>query len=88
VKTVIVPWTEAADMENGIQVEVRRELMAIVEVTNPFEDFVGAKLSGPELRRFLVDLDILSRKPDHVSDFEDVGQSFVPFELFLYPFLG
>jgi hypothetical protein len=88
VKTVVVPWTEAADMEDGIQVEVQWELETIVEVSDPFEDFVGAKLSGPELRRFLVDLDILSRKPDHVSNVEDVGRSFVPFELFLHPFLG
>jgi hypothetical protein len=88
VKTVVVPWTEAADMEDGIQVEVRGELETIVEVSDPFEDFVGAELLGPELRRFLVDLDILSRKPDHVSDIEDVGQSFVSFELFLHPFLG
>jgi hypothetical protein len=60
VKTVVVPWTKAADMEDGIQVEVRRELETIVEVSDPFEDFIGAELSGPELRRFLVDLDILS----------------------------
>jgi hypothetical protein len=86
VKTVVMPWTEATDMEDGIQVEVRWELETIVEVSNPFEDFVGAKLSGPELRHFLVDLDILSRKPDHVSDIEDVGRSFVLFELFLHPF--
>jgi hypothetical protein len=75
-------------MEDGIQVEVQRELETIVEVSDPFEDFVEAELSGPELRRFLVDLDILSRKPDHVSDIEDVGRSFVSFELFLHPFLG
>jgi hypothetical protein len=75
-------------MEDGIQVEVRWEFETIVEVSDPFEDFVGAESSGPELRRFLVDLDILSRKPDHVSDVEYVGQSFVPFELFLHPFLG
>jgi hypothetical protein len=31
-----------------------------------------------------VDLDILSCKPDHVSDLEDMGHMFVPFELFLY----
>jgi hypothetical protein len=88
VKTVVVPWTEVADVEDRIQVQVRRELETIVKVSNPFEDFIGAELSGPELRRFLVDLDILSRKPDHVSDVEDVGRSFVPFELFLHPFLG
>jgi hypothetical protein len=88
VKTVVVPWIEAADMEDGIQVKVRRELEAIVEVSDPFEDFVEAELSGPELRCFLVDLDILSRKPDHVSNIEDMGRSFVPFELFLHPFLG
>jgi hypothetical protein len=88
VKTVVMPWTEATDMEDGIQVEVRGELKAIVEVSDPFEDFVGAELSGPELRRFLVDLDILNHKPDHVSDVEDVGRSFIPFELFLHPFLG
>jgi hypothetical protein len=74
-------------MEDGIQVEIRGELKTIVEVPDPFENFVGAELSGPELRHFLVDFDILSRKPDHVSDVEDVGQSFVPFKLFLYPFL-
>jgi hypothetical protein len=88
VKTVVVPWTEVADMEDGIQVEVRGELEMIVEVSDPFEDFIEAELSGLELRRFLVDLDILSHKPDHVSDVEDVGRSFVPFELFLYLFLG
>jgi hypothetical protein len=88
VKTVVVLWTESTNMEDGIQVEVRWELEMIVEVSDPFEDFVGAELSGPELRRFLVDLDILSRKPDHISDIEDVGRSFVPFELFLHPFLG
>jgi hypothetical protein len=42
VKTVVVPWTEATDMEDGIQVEVRGELKTIVEVSDPFEDFVGA----------------------------------------------
>jgi hypothetical protein len=74
-------------MEDGIQVEVRRELEAIVKVSDPFEDFVEAKLSGPELRHFLVDLDILSRKPDHIPDVENVGCSFVLFELFLHLFL-
>jgi hypothetical protein len=88
VKTVVVPWTEATDIEDGIQVEIRGELEAIVEVSDPFKDLVGAELLGPELRRFLVDLDILSRKPDHVPDVEDMGRSFVPFELFLHPFLG
>jgi hypothetical protein len=88
VKTVVMPWTEAADMEHRIQVEVRRELEAIVEVSDLFKDFVGAELLGPELRCFLVDLDILSRKPDHVSDVEDVGRSFVPFKLFFHLFLG
>jgi hypothetical protein len=75
-------------MKHGIQVEVRWELETIVEISDPFEDFVGAKLLGPELRCLLVDLDILSRKPDHVSNIEDVGRSFVLFELFLHPFLG
>jgi hypothetical protein len=88
VKTVVVLWTEATDMEDGIQIEVRGELETIVEVSDPFENFVGAELLGPELRRFLVDFDILSHKPDHVSDVEDVGQSFVSFKLFLRPFLG
>jgi hypothetical protein len=88
VKTVVMPWAEATDVEDGVQVQVRRELETIVEVSNPFEDFVEAELSGPELRRFLVDFDILSRKPDHVSDIEDVGRSFVLFELFLHPFFG
>jgi hypothetical protein len=88
VKTVVVPWTEAADMEDGIQINVREELETIVEVSNPFEDLIGAELLGSELRHFLVDLDILSWKPDHVSDIEDVGRSFVLFELLLYPFLG
>jgi hypothetical protein len=88
VKTVVVPWAEAADMEDGIQVEVRGELETIVEVSNLFEDLIGAELSESELRRFLVDLDILSHKPDHVSDVEDVGRSFVPFELLLHSFLG
>jgi hypothetical protein len=60
VKTVVVPWTEAANMEDGIQVEVRWELETIVEVSNPFEDFIGAKLSGPKLRRFLHPLDKVS----------------------------
>jgi hypothetical protein len=88
VKTVVVPWTETADMEDRIQIEVRGELETIVEVSDSFEDFVRAELLGSKLRRFLVDLDILSRKPDYVSDGEDVSQSFVPFELFLHPFLG
>jgi hypothetical protein len=88
VKTVVMPWAKATDMEHGIQVQVRRELETIIKISDPFEDFVGAELSGPELRRFLVDLDILSRKPDHVSDIEDVGRFFVLFELFLHPFLG
>jgi hypothetical protein len=60
----------------------------IVEVSDPFKDFIGAELLRSKLRRFLVDLDILSYKPDHVSDIEDMGQSFVLFELFLHPFLG
>jgi hypothetical protein len=87
VKTVVVPWTEAADMEDGIQVEIERELETIVEVSDLFEDFVRAELLGSKLRCFLMDLDVLSRKPDHVSDIEDMGRSFVPFELFLHPFL-
>jgi hypothetical protein len=73
VKTIVVPWTEAADMEDGIQVKVRGELETIVEVSDLFKDFIETELLGPKLRRFLVDLDILSRKPDHVSDVEDVG---------------
>jgi hypothetical protein len=40
-----------------------------------------------KFRHFLVDLDILSHKPDHVFDFENVGCTFVSFELFLHPFL-
>jgi hypothetical protein len=88
VKTIVMLWTKAANMEHRIQVEIREELETIVKVSNPFENFIGAKLSGPELRRFLMDLDILSRKPDYVSDVEDVGQFLVPFELFLHLFLG
>jgi hypothetical protein len=88
VKTVVIPWTEAADIEDGIQVEVRGELEMIVEVSDPFEDLVRAELSGPKLRHFLVDFNILSHKPDHVPDIENVGRSLVPFELFLHPFLG
>jgi hypothetical protein len=76
------------DIEDRIKVQVERELETIVEVSDLFEDSVWAELSGPELRRFLVDLDILSCKPDHVANFEDVGQSFVLFKLFLYLFLG
>jgi hypothetical protein len=60
-------------MEDWIEVQVGGELETIVEVSDPFKDFVGAKLLGPELRCFLVDLDILSCKPDHVSDVEDMG---------------
>jgi hypothetical protein len=82
-----MPWTEATNIEDRIEVQVERELETIVEISDLFEDFVGAELSGSELRRFLVDLDILSCKPDQVSDFEDMGQSFVPFELFLHSFL-
>jgi hypothetical protein len=74
-------------MEDWIEVQVGEELEAIGEVSDPFEDFIGAELSGSELRRFLVDFDILSRKPDHVSDLKDMGRSFVPFKLFLHPFL-
>jgi hypothetical protein len=87
VKTVVVPWTETADMEDGIQIQIRWELETIVKVSDPFEDFIWAELSGPELKRFLVDLDILSCKPDQVSDLKDMGQSFVPSELFLHLFL-
>jgi hypothetical protein len=83
-----VPWTEAADMEDGVEVQIERELETIVEVSDPFEDFVGAELLGPELRCFLMDLDILSRKPDQVSNFEDMGRFFVPFKVFLHLFLG
>jgi hypothetical protein len=86
--TVVVPWSEATDIEDRIEVQVEEELETIVEVSNLFEDFVQAELLGPELRRFLMDFDILSHKPNHVSDFEDVGYTFVLFELFLYPFLG
>jgi hypothetical protein len=74
-------------MEHRIEVQIERELKTIVKASDPFEDFVGAELSGPELRRFLVDLNILNRKPDHVSNLKDVGQSFVLFELFLHLFL-
>jgi hypothetical protein len=83
-----MPWTEATDMEYRIQVQVGGELETIVEVSDLFEDFVGAELSGSKLRHFLVDLDILSHKPDHVFHVENVGQSFVPFKLFLHLFLG
>jgi hypothetical protein len=81
-------WTEATDMEDRIEVQVGGELEAIVEVSDPFEDFVRAKLLGPKLRHFLVDLDILCCKLDYVSDLEDIGCMFVPFELFLYLFFG
>jgi hypothetical protein len=74
-------------MEDRIKIQVERELKTIVEVSDPFEDLVWAKLSESELRSFLVDLDILSRKPDHVSDSEDVGCMFILFELFLHLFL-
>jgi hypothetical protein len=73
-------------MEDRVEVQVEEELETIVEVSNPFENLVWAKLSESELRHFLVDLDILSRKLDHVSDVENMSQSFVPFELFLHPF--
>jgi hypothetical protein len=76
------------DMEHGIEVQIEGELETIVKVSDPFKDFVEAELSGPKLRRFLIDLDILSCKPDHVSDIENMGCMFVPFELFLHPFLG
>jgi hypothetical protein len=83
-----VPWAEATDIEDGIQVEVGRELKPIVKVFDPFEDFIWAELSRPKLRHFLVDFDILSCKPDHVFDIEDLCRSFVLFKLFLHPFLG
>jgi hypothetical protein len=60
----------------------------IVKVSDLFEDFVWAELLRSELRHFLMDLDILSCKPDYISNFKDVGRTFVPFELFLHPFLG
>jgi hypothetical protein len=75
-------------MEHGIEVQGGGELEMIVEVSNPFENLVQAKLSGSELRYFLVDLDILSHKPNHVSNLEDMGHIFVLFKLFLYPSLG
>jgi hypothetical protein len=83
-----VPWTEATDMEDGIKVQIREEFEMIVKVSDLFEDFVQAELLGSELRRFLVDLDILNHKPDYISNIKDMGQSFVPFELFLHSFLG
>jgi hypothetical protein len=83
-----MPWAEATDMEDRIEVQVGRELETIVEVSDPFKGFIRAKLLESELRRFLMDLDILSRKPDYVSDFKNVGCIFVLFKLFLYLFLG
>jgi hypothetical protein len=83
-----VPWAEVTDMEDGIEVQVKRELKIIVKVSDSFKDLVRAELSGSKLRCFLVDLDILSCKPDHVSDFEDMGCTFVSFELFFHLFLG
>jgi hypothetical protein len=84
---MFVPWTEAADMEHGVEIQVEGELETIVKVSDPFEDFVWAKLLGSKLRHFLVDLDILSRKPDPISNLKDVGCTFVLFKLFLHPFL-
>jgi hypothetical protein len=75
-------------MEDGVEVQIGGELKTIVKVSDPFKDFVGAELSESKLRCFLMDLDILSCKPDYISDVEDVGRSFVLFELFLHPFLG
>jgi hypothetical protein len=83
-----VPWTEATDIEDGFEVKVEGELKMIVEVSNSFKDLVRAKLPGSKLRHFLVDLDILSCKPDHISNVEDMSYVFVPFKLFLYLFLG
>jgi hypothetical protein len=83
-----MPWTKATDMEHRIEVQVEGEFETIVKVSDLFEDFIQAKLLGSKLRRFLMDFDILSRKPDYVSSPEDVGRTFVPFELFLYLFLG
>jgi hypothetical protein len=83
-----VPWAEATDMKDGVEVQIGRELKTIVKVSDPFEDFVQAKLSGSKLRCFLVDFDIISCKPNHVSNIEDMGRMFVLFELFLHPFLG
>jgi hypothetical protein len=74
-------------MEDRVEVQVEGELKIVVKVSDPLKDFVQAELSGSKLRRFLVDLDILSHKPDHVSNLEDMGQSFVPFELFFCLFL-
>jgi hypothetical protein len=75
-------------MEDVIQVEVEGELETIVKISDLFEDFVWAELSESELRCFLVDLNILSCKPDYVSNFKDVGRTFVLFKLFLHLFLG
>jgi hypothetical protein len=82
-----VPWAEVTDIEDRVEVQVGRELKTIVKVSDPFEDLIRAELLESELRRFLVDLDILSYKPDHVSDFENMGHTFVPFKLFLHLFL-
>jgi hypothetical protein len=73
-------------MGDRIEVQVGRELKMIVKVSDSFKNLVWAELSRSELRHFLVDLDILSYKLNHVSDFEDMGHTFVLFELFLHLF--
>jgi hypothetical protein len=75
-------------MKDRIEVQVEGELETIVEVSNLFKDLIRAKLPRFKLRHFLMDLDIFSCKPNYVSDFEDMSYTFVPFELFLHPFLG
>jgi hypothetical protein len=87
-KTVVMPQTEVADIEDGIEVQIGEELEMIVEISDLFKNLVQAELLGSKLRHFLVDLNILSSKPDHVSNFENIGHMFVSFKLFLYLFLG
>jgi hypothetical protein len=74
-------------MDNGVEVQVEEEFEMIVEVFNLFKNLVRAELSESELRHFLVDLNILRHKPDHVSNFENMSCMFVLFGLFLHLFL-
>jgi hypothetical protein len=83
-----MPRIEATDMGDRVEIQVQKKLETIVKVSDLFKDLVQAKLSEYKLKRLLMDLYILSCKPNHVSNFEDVGRIFVLFELFFHLFLG
>ena len=57
-KAVITPGAESINMYDRVDIQAGRQFNLVIEISDAFEDFERAKLTGFEFRALLMSFDV------------------------------